>query len=155
MTRHDLATAAVRLLAVFALTMLDGSVTSLLSYPPLGAMYAHVLFQIGFAALLWLLAPVIARFLVPASAHPDMRAADLSLLISVGYGVLGLALAVQAIALFAQTYAMYGAVTPRTMPEVPDARIACAIAGTQFVGAAVLFLGRRGVRSLIGAVRSY
>ena len=154
MTRHDLATAAIRLLAVFALTMLDGTVTSLLRYPPIGGMYLHVLFQIGFAALLWLLAPVMARFLVPACAHPDMRVPDLSLLLSVGYGGVALALAVQAIALFAETYAMYGAVTPRTMPEVPDARTAFAIAVVQFVAAAVLFLGRRGVRSLIGAVRS-
>lgn len=155
MTRHDLATAAVRLLAVFVLTMLDGTVAALMSHYLLGAMLMHVLFQIGFAALLWLLAPVIARHLLQAPDHPEKLAPDLSLLSIVGLGVLGLALAIQAVALFAQAYVMYGTVDPRNLPQVPDARIAFTIAAVQFVGAAALFLGRRGIRSLVGAVRSY
>lgn len=154
-THHDLATVAVRLLAVFVLTMLDGTVASLMTHYLLGAMFTHVLFQIGFAAMLWLLAPVIARLLLQAPDRPGRLAPDLSLVTTVGHGVLGLALAMQAVALFVQAHAMYGAVDPRNIPQVPDARIAFTIAAVQFVGAAALFLGRRGIRSLVDAVRSY
>ena len=155
MTRHDVATAAVRLLAVFVLTMLDGNVAFLMSHYLLGALFTHVLFQIGFAALLWLLAPVIARLLLQAPDRQHELAPDLALLSTIGYSILGLALTVQAVALFAQAYAMYVAIGPRNTAQVADAQIACAIAAAQFVGAATLFLGRRGIRSLVDAVRSY
>ena len=135
--------------------MLDGTVVSLMTHYMLGAMLTHVLFQIGLASLLWLLAPLIARLLLQGPEPPDEPAPDLSLLSTVGHGVIGLALAREFVALFAQAYAMYGSVDPRVIPQVPDARIASAIAAAQFAGAATLFLGQRGVPSVVGAIRRY
>ncbi|MDA8344180.1 MAG: hypothetical protein M0Z66_01725 [Thermaerobacter sp.] len=161
---RELAVMGVRLIAVYTLIPAFSAASSLLLQTgfPAVLVVLQAVFMVVLGVALWLAAPAIGGALSRSQEPLQGLGLDLRYLGQVGFGAVGLVLAVQAVSGFAQSLAalMYlqateaaqGAINPGLSPMWVGE---LAGTGIQILLGAAVFLGRRGLARALSAVRNY
>ncbi len=165
MTPKDLATLAVRLIALYALVPTVFNIEQIVEQamftsglPPLTMILPPAVATLALAIALWFAAPAIGRAMSWSKDPLNGLGLDLLALAQVGFATLGLLLAVLSTAGFVQALTAHLAQPSYGYaPSGVQALFQGELAGTavQIVLGMAIFLGRRGLARVFAAVRNY